>query len=76
MKNFILLITVLIFTACAPEQKLPKQYSIEQFYKNIRFGGGNFSNDETRLLISSDASGIFNAYEIKIADSIPGNQHT
>lgn len=45
-----------------------KAYTIEQFYQNTRVGGGSFSPDESRLLIHSDESGIFNLYEINIAD--------
>lgn len=44
-----------------------KQYSIEQFYKSTNAGGGSFSDDEKKLLITSNESGIYNAYEIDIA---------
>lgn len=44
------------------------QYTIEQFYANTRFSGGEFSSDETKLVVNSDESGIFNVYEITIAD--------
>ena len=55
--------------ACTTEQAPipPKQYSIDAFYQNTRIGGGAFSNDESKLLVSSDVSGIFNVYEIDIA---------
>lgn len=43
------------------------QYSIEQFYKNESVTGGSFSNDETRLIVSSNKTGIYNLYEIDIA---------
>src|ERR1700730_16764826 len=49
------------------EGRQVKQYSIEQFYKSINVGGGAFSSDETRLLINSNESGIYNAYEIDLA---------
>ncbi len=68
MKNLLFFIPALIMTMCAQKPQPPKQYTIEQFYKNIRYGGGNFSPDETKLLVASDASGIFNVYEISIAD--------
>ena len=42
-------------------------YSIEQFYENTRIYGGSFSADESKLLVSSDETGIFNVYEIDIA---------
>lgn len=32
-----------------------------------RMGGASFSSDETRLLVSSDATGVFNVYSIDIA---------
>jgi len=54
----------------AQEKNETKEYSIEQFYENIRIGGGSFSEDETKLLISSDKSGIFNLYEINIASGV------
>jgi len=63
------------FFACAllisckgVEQKEIGQYSIDQFYKNIRILGGSFSSDETKLLVSSDETGIFNVFEINIED--------
>ncbi|NNE26034.1 MAG: S9 family peptidase [Saprospiraceae bacterium] len=57
------------FIACNTEQAPtpPKQYSIDAFYQNTRIGGGAFSDDESKILVSSDTSGIFNVYEIDIA---------
>lgn len=68
MKIRIIIFLTVLFVSCTQEQRPPKQYSIEDFYKNTRFFGGSFSPDETRLLLSSDESGIFNVYEITIAD--------
>jgi len=58
--------------ACAvqepEEQKMPFQtYSIEQFLKTVSMGGGYFSPDETKLLVYSNESGIYNAYSIDIS---------
>jgi len=50
-------------------QAAPKEiekYTIDQFYKNINIRGGAFNNDETKILISSNESGIYNVYEINI----------
>ena len=44
-----------------------KQYTIEQFYKSTQVGGGFLSSDDSKLLVSSNESGIYNAYEIDIA---------
>lgn len=70
MKNSILLLCLLAFVACKQEKpaKTVKQYSIEQFYKTNSVGGGMFSPDEQRLLVHGNESGIFNLYEINIAD--------
>ncbi len=71
MKNLLLFILVLTFFASCKEteqKKAPKQYTIEQFYKNVRYSGGTFSDDETKLLVSCNKTGIFNVYEITIAD--------
>lgn len=68
MKKINFLILFLAAGLFAQDQKKPKEYTIEQFYENTRIGGGQFSNDESKLLISSDESGIFNVYEINIAD--------
>ncbi len=68
MKTGTFILAVLLVFACSqqkPEQV--DQYTIEQFYGNTRISGGYFSPDETKLLVSSDDSGIFNVYEIDIA---------
>lgn len=45
-----------------------KQYTIEQFYDNKSIFGGQFSPDESSLLVTGNETGIFNLYEIAIAD--------
>lgn len=68
MKPFILLFMLFGVTAFSQDSTSVENYTIEQFYGNTRVGGGEFSNDETKLLISSDESGIFNVYEIDLKD--------
>lgn len=70
MKNlFYLTLLVMTLPSCNKEDaRQVNQYTIEQFYANTRYSGGNFSADETRLLINSDETGIFNLYEINLAD--------
>ena len=41
-----------------------KQYTIEQFMDNEAVGGGSFSTDKSKLLISSNRSGIYNMYTV------------
>lgn len=42
-------------------------YSIEDFYKSTAVGGGMFSPDASKLLITSNETGIYNLFEIDIA---------
>lgn len=54
--------------ACAEEEKKDefKEYTIEQFMDNVSVRGADFSPDESKILFSSNQSGIFNVYEIDI----------
>ena len=70
MKSLTKMLAVAILTACsAPKTEVPEvqKYTIAQFYENVSVGGGSFSPDESKLLINSNESGIFNVYEIDIA---------
>lgn len=70
-----LILLVVLFVACEKPKEENEQtepvtkYTIEQFYKNVNIGGGSFSPDETKLLISSNESGIYNVYELPIDGS-------
>ncbi|MEQ8811204.1 MAG: S9 family peptidase, partial [Imperialibacter sp.] len=57
-----------LFFGCeqTPEQAPVTTYSIEQFYKNINVSGGSFSPDESKMLVSTNETGIYNAYEIPV----------
>ena len=44
-----------------------KQYTINQFYKSSEVWGGNISDDDKKMLVTSNQSGIYNAYAIDIA---------
>lgn len=46
-----------------------KQYTIEQFYKTEGVSGGAFNKDETKILINSNRTNIFNVYELNLADT-------
>lgn len=70
MKNILFLSVLLFIISCKnPKEEVKivhNTYPIEEFYKNTRIGGGAFSDDESKLLVSSDSTGIFNVYEIDI----------
>jgi len=69
-----------VLFACAPAKQAPesqprtftpKQYSVEDFYKNTGFFGASWSPDKSKILVSSDASGIWNAYAIPVQGGEP-----
>jgi dipeptidyl aminopeptidase/acylaminoacyl peptidase len=63
---------MVLMTSCNNEpaaRKDVKQYSAEQLFNNISFGGGSFSADESKILVHANTSGFFNLYEISISDT-------
>lgn len=69
MKRLILiLLSALAVASCqkTPEVAKPKLYTINQFMDIVQINGGSFSPDESKVLISSKETGIFNAVEIDI----------
>ncbi len=78
MKKTILILMLLSIMSCKQNEAnketttQPKEiakYTIEQFYKNKKVNGGAFNNDETKLLVNSNETGIFNVFEIDIINS-------
>ncbi len=60
---------LIFFTACnisSEKTRKVKDYTIEQFMSNINMIGSDFSADESKLLITTDESGIYNAYTIPV----------
>ena len=47
------------------------EYTIEQFLKTVNHRGSSFSPDNTKLLISSDVTGVFNAYAVPVDGGDP-----
>jgi dipeptidyl aminopeptidase/acylaminoacyl peptidase len=48
-----------------------KLYTIEQFMATVSVSGASFSPDETRVLFSSNQTGIVNVYTVPVAGGIP-----
>ncbi len=69
MKHLYIFSVLFLLISCKQESKNHKIYPIEEFYKNTRISGGSFSEDESKLLVSSDETGIFNVYEINIKEA-------
>jgi len=51
----------------ASDARVPKAYTIEQFLDTIAIRGASFSADESRILFSSNKTGIWNVYSMAIA---------
>ena len=65
-------LAAVVFAACAGEP--PRQvarYSIEEFLGTTNYFGTSFSHDKTKVLVSSDATGIYNAYAVPVDGSEP-----
>ncbi len=75
--GFLLVLVMSVFPACAPRESAPPpppavtQYSVADFYKNTEYGGAAFSADAKTILVSSNRSGIWNAYAIPVAGGEP-----
>jgi dipeptidyl aminopeptidase/acylaminoacyl peptidase len=68
MKPILLTALALVFFVyTSHSQKAVKQYTIEQFYKTVAFGGGDFNKQENKILVHDNSTGIFNVYEIDLA---------
>jgi dipeptidyl aminopeptidase/acylaminoacyl peptidase len=67
---FFLLVLVFASAGCSSQHPRPtRQYSINDFMDTVRIAGASFSMDEWAILVSSDQTGIFNAYSISISDA-------
>ncbi|MGB3606685.1 S9 family peptidase [Psychroserpens sp.] len=71
--KFLALCFVILLASCKEEPKEKEvaqrdisQYTIEQFMDNEAVGGGSFSSDNSKLLVSSNRSGIYNVYIIPV----------
>lgn len=65
----LLLITAITWNSCNTSDKEvvpPKRYTIAQFMDIVQINGGAFSPDESKILINTKETGIFNAFEIDL----------
>lgn len=64
----VLLLAVSFLGFSKSNSKATKEYTIDQFLNTTSFSGGSFNYDETKVLFSSDASGVYNIYSFEISD--------
>ena len=69
--KFLVFLMILLVFACKEDQKDKdvaqrevQLYTIDQFMDNEAVGGGSFSSDNSKLLISSNRTGIYNVYTV------------
>jgi len=67
MKKLFLILS-LIYALSACNNKNIEQYTIEQFMSNTNLTRSAFNTDETKILYSSNESGVYNIFEVNIAD--------
>ncbi len=79
----LLLLLLLLLAACtsgsetgnqdegAIEPFTPTAYSVEDLYANVQYSGASWSPDGHKLLVTSNASGIYNAYTIPVTGGAP-----
>ena len=58
-------------TPAAPVPAAVPRYTIEQFLATTTWSGGWFSPDGRELLVSGNATGVFNAYTLPVAGGSP-----
>ncbi|WP_088341986.1 S9 family peptidase [Robiginitalea sediminis] len=74
MKHFALIAALALLASCKQEPKEPsvaetlESYTIAQMMDNESVGGGSFSPDNSKLLVHSNRSGIYNVYAVSTAD--------
>jgi dipeptidyl aminopeptidase/acylaminoacyl peptidase len=56
-----------------PSPRVPRQYTIEQFYATIGLRDASFSSDEKRILFSSNQTGVYNVYSVPVTGGAPTN---
>ncbi len=73
MKHFLILCCLIFLISCKDSKETTeqddiaqnlKQYTIEQFMDNEAVRGGSFSPDNSKLLVTSNRTGIYNMYTV------------
>ena len=65
----IAMLVLMIMPGCGRREV--QQYTIEQFLDTVSIFGGSFSFDESKLLFTSNETGIYNAYTIPVTGGEP-----
>ena len=71
MQRPIVRLFALLAIAATLQARMPKQYTIEQFLTTTNIFGSSFSADEKSILVTSNQTGIYNAFHIPITGGKP-----
>jgi len=69
---FQFILALIILSSCNHQKeksRTPTQYTIEQLYNSQSIGAAGFNSDESKILIHNNVTGIYNIYELNIADT-------
>ena len=69
-----IVMSLALLAACSrrePPAPTVTLHSVADFYKNVEYFGNSFSFDAKRILVSSNKSGIFNAYAVPVSGGEP-----
>lgn len=69
MKKISGLLILAMMVSCTQQPVEVTRYTIEQFYDNLSIFGGSFSADESKLLVTSNETGIYNVYALNVDGS-------
>ena len=67
----LLLCSLIVYGCQKSSYRAVKQYTIEQFRNTTTIFGSSFSADETKILFSSNKSGVYNAYTVPVEGGEP-----
>ena len=59
------------FTFACDSARSVQHYSIADFYENDQFFGASFSPDNSKILVTSNLTGVYNAYVIPVTGGEP-----
>ena len=65
--RFLIPVATILAAMASAQARMPKQYSIEQFLSTVSVRGASFSPDEKTILLSSNTSGVYNAYNVPVS---------
>lgn len=64
---FLVVVSLATIPMAMGQQHETKKYTIEQFLETTSFSGASFSHDNSKILVSNDSTGVFNASSIDVA---------